>query len=291
MQALSRAALRGFAGAGALAAAGAAGAAKATPAEAETLKHETSRLFRFGLIADIQYADIPDATNFAGTETRMYRGTIECTRTAVAGWNALEPQPLFVGQLGDMIDGQNAGKYGAGIELGWDKEPQTAMAFERVMHELNQCEMPLYHAIGNHELYNFDWAELSEKLNVDGRHTVSREGRFYFSFRPHPGWTVIMLNPYEVSIMQATESDGYKSAAEVLKKHNPNDVISGQGNVNFFEGTNHAPLWSAPRTPPTRAICRAARARPCAALTTPPSAVCAQGCPASSYGMCLSTGG
>ena len=45
-----------------------------------------------------------------------------------------------------------------------------------------------------------------------------------------------MLNPYEVSLMQSKDSEGYMEAVRLMKKHNPNDVISGQGNVNYFEG-------------------------------------------------------
>ena len=70
--------------------------------------------FRFGVIADIQYCDCDSASNFGGSEVRNYRGTLEQTRKAVALWNGLDPTPLFVAQLGDLIDGQNAGAYGAG---------------------------------------------------------------------------------------------------------------------------------------------------------------------------------
>ena len=51
-------------------------------------------------------------TNFAGTETRKYRGTLAQTHRAVEHWNSLDLK--FVANLGDLIDGQNAGGYGAG---------------------------------------------------------------------------------------------------------------------------------------------------------------------------------
>ena len=106
--------------------------------------------FRFGVIADIQYCDCDDASNFAGTEVRKYRGTLAQTRRAVEHWNALsEPAAACVLNLGDIIDGQNAGKYGAGLAF---SKPQSEVALTRVGDELACCRSPLYHAIGNHEL-------------------------------------------------------------------------------------------------------------------------------------------
>ena len=71
--------------------------------------------FSFGVIADIQYCDCDDATNFGGTETRAYRDTLRQIKLAVNSWNAAGV--LFVAQLGDLIDGQNAGGYGAGLQF------------------------------------------------------------------------------------------------------------------------------------------------------------------------------
>lgn len=77
-------------------------------------------VFSFGVIADIQYCDCDDATNFAGTEHRKYRDTLRQTELAVASWN--QAKVNFVVQLGDLIDGQNAGGYGAGLSF---SEPQS----------------------------------------------------------------------------------------------------------------------------------------------------------------------
>lgn len=191
-------------------------------------------VFSYGLITDIQYADIPNATNFSGSETRSYRCGPGVAREAVKYWSQLSDLK-FVAQLGDLIDGQNSGTYGQG--LAFKDAPQTDVAFDRVFTELDKCTVPMYHAIGNHELYNFNWTSLHKLLNVPGKHMASQDnGEFYFSFSPHPGWTFIMLNGYKISTMQPTSSAEYCEAAELLRQHNPNDVLSGQGNVNFFEG-------------------------------------------------------
>ena len=185
-------------------------------------------LFRFGVIADIQYCDCKTAGNFAGTEQRNYRGALAQVKRAVGQWNALSPRPLFVAQLGDLIDGQNAGgygyefyarlnlgfsipiarrlqqgsrargrsatcpdaaapggkwrvrgsgrrtliqfnplfchilRYGAGLQMA---VPESESAFGVVTGLLAECAAPILHVVGNHELYNFDWAGLKQRLN------------------------------------------------------------------------------------------------------------------------------
>ena len=114
----------------------------------EASSNESPPLFRFGVIADIQYCDCKPATNFCGSETRNYRGGLAQTERAVEFWNSLN-NLAFVAQLGDLIDGQNAGTYGQGLDF---DSPQSAPAMERVRGILARCKAPIYHAIGNHEL-------------------------------------------------------------------------------------------------------------------------------------------
>jgi hypothetical protein len=66
-------------------------------------------LLRFGVIADVQYADVDDAYNFSRTEVRGYRGSLVCLKNAVDAWNAAAPTAAvsFVANLGDIIDQRN----------------------------------------------------------------------------------------------------------------------------------------------------------------------------------------
>ena len=186
-------------------------------------------LFRFGVVADIQHADLDDAQNFGGTEQRFYRGSLAGARRAVDGWNAEESPPLAFGvSLGDLVDGQNAGKYGDGLRFAG--APRSRSALASVKRELDRVAAPaVYHAIGNHELLNFESeAEIEAALNAPPappasgaggaagggddddagggaararpRHVVeSAPGRSYYSFRgPAAGWRFVMLNTYEV---------------------------------------------------------------------------------------------
>ena len=188
-----------------------------------------SPLFSFGVIADIQYADIENAMNFSKTEHRGYRNALKEARRAVEYWKELVPSPLFIAQLGDLIDGQNSGTYGQGTAM---ESPQSEKAFTAVMNELKKSGIHTVHAVGNHELYNFSWEEMRALYN-DEQNTIAKE-HFYFSFQPIEGWTCIMLNPYEISIMQPEDSRGYKEAYKILKDRNKNFLT--QGTTNFFEG-------------------------------------------------------
>lgn len=123
---------------------------------------ESGCQFRFGVVADIQYCDCETASNFMGTEQRNYRGTLGQVKRAVELWNSLIPRPLFIAQLGDLIDGQNAGGYGAGLNMA---SPQSQPALNIVTELLAKCAAPIYHVVGNHELYNFGWNDLKEHLN------------------------------------------------------------------------------------------------------------------------------
>ena len=96
--------------------------------------------FSFGLVADVQYADIPNGTNFREDEVRCYRGGLKVLDQAVEAWN-LEARRAdcdfaAVMQLGDLIDGQNNGTYGAGLEF---PEPQSEVAWATVQEVRPGC--------------------------------------------------------------------------------------------------------------------------------------------------------
>eukprot|EP00466_Bigelowiella_natans_P006324 jgi/Bigna1/79100/fgenesh1_pg.59_\ len=195
-------------------------------------------LFRFGVIADVQYADIDDGTNFHGSEFRYYRGTLQSLRKAVDYWNNHAPDIQFIAQLGDLIDGQNAGKYGEGLKM---ECPQTEPAFKSVMREFGRsfCTK-VHHAIGNHELYNFGRDSLymllfKDKKGMDGggdNDGVCAE-RLYYSFKPHKSWRLIMLDSYDISLEGRDEkSPEYIQARQMIDANNPN-IRKG---TNWFDG-------------------------------------------------------
>jgi hypothetical protein len=46
-------------------------------------------LFKFGIIADIQYIDAPNGKNFHGNKIRRYRQSLNIFKKAVSSWNSL----------------------------------------------------------------------------------------------------------------------------------------------------------------------------------------------------------
>ena len=89
---------------------------------------------------------------------------------AVAYWN--RERCALVAQLGDLIDGQNA------------RSGASARALDAALSALARCETTacarrrrvggVVHLIGNHELYNFDRAELAARLHNGARARARR---------------------------------------------------------------------------------------------------------------------
>ena len=128
-------------------------------AVAQALHTRCDRGVRFGVVADVQYCDIDDARNFAGTEVRFYRGSLDGARRAAQGFEEarLGRGLDFVAQLGDLIDGQNAGGYGA---LKGEK-PRSKKALDEVLEALGACEV-----IKAGVPYEEDYGEPAEKPEV-----------------------------------------------------------------------------------------------------------------------------
>ncbi|KAI4803373.1 hypothetical protein KUCAC02_006922 [Chaenocephalus aceratus] len=66
-------------------------------------------LFTFGVIADIQYADLEDGFNYSRTRKRFYRSSLQLLKNAQRSWAESAVRPEFILQLGDIIDGFNKG--------------------------------------------------------------------------------------------------------------------------------------------------------------------------------------
>ena len=118
----------------------------------ERTRDEGPALFAFGVIADIQYADREDGTNFNKTSTRRYRHALEITKRAVEDWTTqsrtggvpgwgARTDLAFIAQMGDVIDGCNKG-------LG-----ASDAALQTVLAELQKAPSDRFvHLIGNHEV-------------------------------------------------------------------------------------------------------------------------------------------
>jgi len=187
-------------------------------------------LFRFGVIADVQYADREDALNFTGSRLRRYRTSRDLWNQAVKWFRDEEVD--FIAQLGDFVDGCNRGVPGQGRR-----------ALQELLSPVDQGP-PVLHLIGNHELYNFDRKEMETGIFLPGLEVPFRTSApsglnaeapsrtsSYYSFCPADGWRICVLDPYEISIMShgggrpgMDEVPLEPQAVEWCQENNPNDI-------------------------------------------------------------------
>eukprot|EP00040_Diaphanoeca_grandis_P023626 m.128777 g.128777 ORF g.128777 m.128777 type:complete len:434 (-) comp29357_c1_seq1:374-1675(-) len=186
-------------------------------------------LFQFGAIADVQYADVDDCYNFSRTQLRKYRATLDVVRRAALDWNTKIDNLDFVVHLGDIIDQQCFGR----------NESHTCL--ERVLAAFKLTKkIPFVALIGNHELYNFSRAELEDLLAL----SPYAKNSAYYSFKPEGtgqqktpnNWKVVVLDSYAINCIDHIEQDDVKEEAyQILEKNNPNDMRS-RGAGNWLQG-------------------------------------------------------
>ena len=216
---------------------------------------ENKLLFKFGIISDVQYADIDDRLNYEGTVLRYYRNSVGLLRKAVDFWKHQEPD--FILQLGDIIEGNHVRKQ--------DRE----RTLETVLNVCKELGCYICHLWGNHEFYLYSREELAatqlnSKLKLHNGnsasvaancntlshlksdsvkvlsdpatsvlinnvpHTTERKidsgNKYYFTFSPHPKYKFIAIDSYDVSICGRVEGEPeYEEARKILTVKNTND--------------------------------------------------------------------
>ncbi|KAL0924492.1 hypothetical protein M5K25_005325 [Dendrobium thyrsiflorum] len=165
--------------------------------------HLKQPLFSFGVITDVQYADIPDGHSFLGVP-RYYRHSIQVLQRAVSNWNNLK-KLKFSMNFGDIVDG-------------FCPKDKSLTAVQKVLDEFNNFHGPLHHMIGNHCLYNLLHSDLTALFNIPSLH-----GEAYYEFSPSPEYRFIILDAYDISVLGRPCDDPRASAAfRFLEEKNPN---------------------------------------------------------------------
>ncbi|KAK4257015.1 hypothetical protein QN277_006662 [Acacia crassicarpa] len=161
-------------------------------------------LFSFGLISDVQYADIPDGRSFLGVP-RYYRHSILVLQRAVKEWNAHQKHK-FVMNFGDTVDG-------------FCPKDQSFNTVKKVVNEFDMFEGPVYHMIGNHCLYNLPRSKLLPLLKIQ-----SPDDHAYYDFSPVPEYRFVVLDGYDISAI-GWPQDHPKTleALKFLREKNPNE--------------------------------------------------------------------
>ncbi|XP_059180077.1 manganese-dependent ADP-ribose/CDP-alcohol diphosphatase [Centropristis striata] len=179
-------------------------------------------LFTFGVIADIQYADMDDGLNYTRTRRRYYRSSLQLLRNAQESWSESAVRPDFILQLGDVIDGFNKAR------------DASDRALDAVLREFSSSPVEVHHVWGNHEFYNFSRsALLSSRLNstVHAEDSVrgARAGSdiYAYHFSPVPGFTFILLDAYDVSLLGREDtSEQHREAFRLIKQFNKNEDLN-----------------------------------------------------------------
>ncbi|OQR84456.1 hypothetical protein ACHHYP_13363 [Achlya hypogyna] len=193
----------------------------------------TARLFSFGVLADVQYADVDDAWNYTKTSKRFYRAAKSHLEAAVDAWvvEAATTPIRFAVNLGDLLDGKNA-------PMG---QSQTTLALLRKSFDVFQNRVgPVHHCLGNHELYNFSRDEYLAGLvhHTSSPHAstamlppVATPTAYYTFSVPGTAYRFVVLDPYDRSVLgSAPGSAAHQSAKEFLIARNPNaDLNSSEG--------------------------------------------------------------
>ncbi|NXG45216.1 ADPRM diphosphatase, partial [Psilopogon haemacephalus] len=178
----------------------------------------------FGVVADVQYADADDGYDFSGCRRRYYRQSLSLLRNAVRAWAAERPPLSFVLQLGDSIDGLNA------------RRGEAEGALAQVLEVLRGLPVPVHHAWGNHELYNFSRARLV-RSGLGSRPAGASAGPpardcrachcHAYHFSPAPPFRVVLLDAYDLSTLgREPDSPRYKESLRLLREKNPNDNLN-----------------------------------------------------------------
>ncbi|XP_044130964.1 manganese-dependent ADP-ribose/CDP-alcohol diphosphatase-like [Bufo gargarizans] len=180
-------------------------------------------LFTFGIIADIQYADMDDGYNYTKTRVRFYRNSLSLLQGAVREWASEEVTPQFILQLGDLIDGYNV------------LHKSSEASLKKVLTEIDKLKTPVHHIWGNHEFYNFSRKQLMESRLNSSRvqatlTTVPEDGSdpldwFYtYHFSPSSKFRLLLIDSYDFSVIgRDPSSEKHIKSSKLLRQKNPNE--------------------------------------------------------------------
>ncbi len=145
-------------------------------------------LFRFGLLADVQYAD----KNTIGA--RRYRDALDYLETCVDSF--FEQDLEFVVHCGDIIDGRNT-------------VAESNQDLDRVLHQFSRLQVPVRHVIGNHCL-EVPRDQLMSRLKLPTG---------YYSF-VHENWRFVVVDSMEMGICGVPPEDPrHQQATAWLASH------------------------------------------------------------------------
>ena len=173
--------------------------------------------FTVGVIADIQYAPIPDGTSYAGIP-RFYQHALVGARIAADYFQSQKVSLVL--NLGDTIDGKcQMIEQEGGQPL--DNDPGVE-CLGHVLEALSPYQHgPMLHTYGNHELYNLNREQIGTMMGIPFVVEDEDELVGYQSYS-HNGIRFIILDTMDISFMRPEGSRKRRLADAILTKENPN---------------------------------------------------------------------
>ena len=183
---------------------------------------------KIGLLADIQYAPIPDGYSYSGNP-RYYRNALQVAEVAAREFQ--RSQADVVVNLGDIVDGkcQSIATNG-GIPLPSPDDRGRTVGEQCVDHVLTALSHyqhgPMIHSYGNHCLYNMDRPVMQRKLRIPFVQESSGEWVGYYSYKlpKAPQVRFVVLDTYDISLLQRCPQQSTKrqEAVQLLESKNHN---------------------------------------------------------------------
>ena len=162
--------------------------------------------FTFGVITDVQYADLSDGFSVLGFR-RFYRRGIPKVQCAVQAWRR-EPGMRFAVHLGDIVDAHNGNR--------------SEEALSEILRAFGAFEPPVFHLVGNHDLSCLPRATLRRMLMPGAAGPAHGPDLFYRAFR-QDFLDLIFLDSYDLAVIGwPAGHPRQQQASAFLTQRNPN---------------------------------------------------------------------
>ena len=142
----------------------------------------------FGMVADVQYADVADGSSFGGTP-RYFRHSLAAAKQAVQCW--VGSGVSFAVNIGDLVDGRNADPALAGSGsggVGGATVQAAVAACHAAFAPLPAAGLEVHHAVGNHEIACWTRQEYGAKSGLLSSAAVAPPLNYY-------SWTAPAASP------------------------------------------------------------------------------------------------
>lgn len=184
----------------------------------------------FGLLTDVQYADVEDGFSYDKLRKRYYRNSLNLVKEAITNWKRFKTENncdiKFIIQLGDLVDGKS--------KLSND----SINCMDKCLNELNRLfedtssssnDPKVLNIWGNHEFYCFKRKEIVDlplntarflKQNLDTNAN-------YYIYDVTEKLRLICLDFYEFSMLGYDEDeDIHKKSFDFLRSRNKNEDLN-----------------------------------------------------------------